>query len=123
MTQIGSPTETFSCPLAEHSGKEWDYRIALNLKPAFNITKAVLPFILEANHGPVVNVSSVINPVASILAKRHTVRQSRHGWDDAQSRPRSCRQRSYCECRCAWRIETASSTEREIIAGKKHSNE
>jgi len=25
----------------------------------------VLPFILEANHGPVVNVSSVINPVAS----------------------------------------------------------
>src|SRR4029077_5302387 len=41
MTQIGSPTETTSQPLANLSEEEWDYGIAINLKTAFNITKAV----------------------------------------------------------------------------------
>jgi NAD(P)-dependent dehydrogenase (short-subunit alcohol dehydrogenase family) len=48
MTQVGSPTETSSLPLAELSEKEWDYGIAINLKTAFNITKAILPFMLKA---------------------------------------------------------------------------
>jgi 3-oxoacyl-[acyl-carrier protein] reductase len=65
MTQIGSPTETASLPMAELSEKEWDYSIALNLKTAFNITKAVLPFMLAANYGRIVNVSSVTGPVVS----------------------------------------------------------
>src|SRR5207253_3608447 len=65
MTQIGSPTETTSLPLAELSEQDWDYGIAINLKTAFNITKAVLPFMLKANYGRIVNVSSVTGPVGS----------------------------------------------------------
>jgi 3-oxoacyl-[acyl-carrier protein] reductase len=65
MTQIGSPTETTSLPLAELSEKDWDYGIALNLKTAFNITKAVLPFMLTANYGRIVNVSSVTGLLSS----------------------------------------------------------
>src|SRR5579862_1522717 len=65
MTQVGNPTETASLPLAELSENEWDYSIALNLKTAFNITKAVLPFMLAANYGRIVNVSSVTGPVVS----------------------------------------------------------
>src|ERR1700720_4908806 len=65
MTQVGSPTGTTSAPLAELSEKEWDYSIAINLKTAFNITKAVLPFMLKAKYGRIVNVSSVTGPVVS----------------------------------------------------------
>ena len=65
MTQVGSPTETTSLPLAELPESEWDYGIAINLKTAFNVTKAVLPFMLTANYGRIVNVSSVTGPVVS----------------------------------------------------------
>jgi 3-oxoacyl-[acyl-carrier protein] reductase len=51
--------------LVELSEEKWDYSIALNLKAAFNITKAVLPFMLEANYGRIVKVASVTGPVLS----------------------------------------------------------
>jgi len=54
MTQVGSPTQTTSLPLAELPEKEWDCSIAINLKTAFNITKAVLPSMLTAHYGRVV---------------------------------------------------------------------
>src|SRR5258708_19630099 len=63
MTQVGSPTETTSQPLAELSEQEWDYGIAINLKTAFNITKAVLAFMLAAKYGRIVNVSSLTRPI------------------------------------------------------------
>src|SRR6266852_3138797 len=65
MTQVGNPTETTSLPLSELSEQEWDYGIAINLKTAFNITKAVLPVMLAAKYGRIVNVSSVTGPVVS----------------------------------------------------------
>jgi 3-oxoacyl-[acyl-carrier protein] reductase len=64
-TQVSNPIETTSLPLAELPEQEWDYSIAINLKTAFNITKAVLPFMLKANYGRIVNVSSVTGPVVS----------------------------------------------------------
>src|SRR4029077_2828477 len=65
MTQVGSPTATTSLPLAELPENEWDYGIAINLKTAFNVTKAVLPFMLTANYGRIVNVASVTGPISS----------------------------------------------------------
>ncbi len=103
MTQIGSPTETTSLPLAELSEKEWDYSIALNLKTAFNITKAVLPFML----------SSELWAYRERFFRHRSCRQqpsrnrlqcgeSRHRWDDSQSCPRSCPQRNHCKRRRPW---------------------
>ena len=65
MTQIGNPGATSTMPLAELSERDWDYSVAINLKTAFNITKAVLPAMLGAGYGRIVNVSSTTGPVVS----------------------------------------------------------
>jgi 3-oxoacyl-[acyl-carrier protein] reductase len=119
MTQVGSPTETTSQPLANLSEEEWDYGIAINLKTAFNITKAVLPLMLSAKYGRIVNVSSVTGPIVSNpreaaysaakagmvgLTRSLALEVARHGITVNAVAP-------------GW-IETASSTEHEILAGK-----
>jgi 3-oxoacyl-[acyl-carrier protein] reductase len=65
MTQVGNPGATSALPLAELPEKDWDYSIAINLKTAFNVTKAVLPGMLSAGYGRIVNVSSTTGPVVS----------------------------------------------------------
>jgi 3-oxoacyl-[acyl-carrier protein] reductase len=42
------------------SKKEWDDVIGVNLNGTFNVTKAVLPFMLSSGWGRVINVSSII---------------------------------------------------------------
>lgn len=63
--QIGRPEE--SSTFAELDEAQWDYAIATNLKTAFNATKAVLPSMLEAGYGRIVNVSSVTGPLVSSI--------------------------------------------------------
>jgi 3-oxoacyl-[acyl-carrier protein] reductase len=44
---------------------QWDSEIELNLKTCFNVTRAVIPQMMQAKYGRIVNVSSVTGPVAS----------------------------------------------------------
>jgi 3-oxoacyl-[acyl-carrier protein] reductase len=48
--------------LTEH---QWDREIELNLKTCFNTTRAVVPHMIQAKYGRIVNVSSVTGPVAT----------------------------------------------------------
>lgn len=66
-TQLGRPQD--GRPFAELGEEEWDLAIARNLKTAFNVTRAVLPNMLERGRGRIVNVSSVTGPLAAIAGE------------------------------------------------------
>jgi 3-oxoacyl-[acyl-carrier protein] reductase len=119
MTQIGNPDETLSVALEGLSEADWDYSLAINLKTTFHVTKAVLPGMLSAKYGRIVNVASVTGPLVSNprataysaakagmvgLTRGLAMEVARAGITVNAVAP-------------GW-IETASSTPQEIIAGE-----
>jgi len=45
--------------------ESWDVGIAINLKTQFNVTRCVVPHMIERGYGRIVNVSSVTGPAVS----------------------------------------------------------
>ena len=119
MIQISRPEATASLPLAELPEQDWDYGIAINLKTTFNITRAVLPSMLKANYGRVINISSTTGPVVS--NPRETTYSAAKaaivGLTRSLALEVARRQITVNAIAPGW-IETASSTDHEIIAGR-----
>jgi 3-oxoacyl-[acyl-carrier protein] reductase len=63
MAQVGQE-EDFTL-FRDISFESWDDSISRNLTLCFNVTKSVLPYMIDQNYGRIVNVSSVTGPVVS----------------------------------------------------------
>src|SRR6202140_3744571 len=119
MTQISNPYEPVSLSLAELSEADWDYSIALNLKTTFKVTKAVLPSMLGANYGRIVNVSSATGPLVSNprATAYSTAKAGMVGLTRSLALEVAREGITVNAVAPGW-IETSSSTEHEIVAGK-----
>jgi 3-oxoacyl-[acyl-carrier protein] reductase len=104
---------------AEMAEADWDLDIALNLKTTFNMTRVVVPGMIERGYGRIVQVSSVTGPLVSAptssgysagksgvdgMMRGLAIEVGRHGVTVNSVAP-------------GW-IETGSSSEREIEAGR-----
>ena len=67
MVQVGME-EDFSGFL-DMTYESWDDAIDRNLNITFNVTKEIMPFMVDAGYGRIVNVSSVTGPVVSNLGE------------------------------------------------------
>ena len=63
MTQVGEE-EDFT-DILNVTYESWDTSISRNLTLTFNVTKQVLPYMVNSNYGRIVNVSSVTGPILS----------------------------------------------------------
>jgi 3-oxoacyl-[acyl-carrier protein] reductase len=119
MTQVGRPGATASLPLAELPEQEWDYAIAINLKTTFNITRAVVPSMMEGNYGRIVNISSTSGTVVSNPRETaySAAKAAMVGLTRSLALEVAHRQVTVNAVAPGW-IETASSTDHEIMAGR-----
>jgi 3-oxoacyl-[acyl-carrier protein] reductase len=65
MVNVGMQGEG-SAPFAEMTDAAWDLDVALNLQTAYNVTRPLVPGMIERGWGRIVMVSSVTGPVVAI---------------------------------------------------------
>ncbi|BDV31451.1 SDR family NAD(P)-dependent oxidoreductase [Microbacterium terricola] len=76
LANVAGINDDFS-PLAETSDATWDRVIAVNLTGAFKLSRAVLPVMVEAGKGAIVNVASEAGLRGNASGNAYTV--SKHG--------------------------------------------
>ena len=106
-------------PFTELDADDWDRRIAINLKTAFNATRAVLPGMVQRGYGRIVNVSSVSGPVV-VYPNAHAYAAAKAGLDGLTRSLAHDYARNGVTCNSVapgW-IATASSTPDEIEAAR-----
>ena len=76
LANVAGINDDFS-PLAETSDATWDRVIGVNLTGAFKLTRAVIPAMVEAGRGSVVNIASEAGLRGNASGNAYTV--SKHG--------------------------------------------
>ena len=108
------------CRSSRSTEAQWDRDIAVNLKTAFNVTRAVLPGMVERGYGRVVNVSSVTGPRRQLSGQRRLQRAARARWTGStralaiETGPHGVTVNSVAP---GW-IETGSSIDGELEGGR-----
>jgi 3-oxoacyl-[acyl-carrier protein] reductase len=67
MGSVGQPP--IQKPFVELSEAEWDQGLSVSLKTCFLVTHAVLPAMLKARFGRVINIASVTGPLVSNIGE------------------------------------------------------
>jgi 3-oxoacyl-[acyl-carrier protein] reductase len=113
---VGEPA--LSTPFVEQDEAGWDRDIAVNLKTAYNVTRNVLPGMVERGYGRVVNVSSVSGPMV-VYPHGHGYAAAKAGLDGltrALAHDHGRHGVTVNSVAPGW-ISTGSSSQEEIVGG------
>lgn len=117
MLQIGKRTK--ASLLEKISDEEWRQHLDLNVTTAFNITRAVLPFMQRRKYGRIVNVASVTGPL--VTNPRCAGYSAAKAAMTGLTRATAIENAAYgitCNAVLPGWIATSSSSRNEILAGK-----
>ena len=117
MTQVGGDVP--GGRLAQMSEEGWDYGIDINLKTCFLMTRAVLPGMMARRYGRIVQMSSVTGPLVGIAGS--SVYAAAKAGMLGMTRALAIEVGGHgitVNCVGPGWIQTASSSEAEIVAGR-----
>jgi len=117
MVQVGRDEP--SRPLAGTTDAGWRYGLDINLTSAFLVTRAVLPGMIGRHYGRIVQMSSVTGPVVGIAGSGvyAAAKAGMLGMTRALAIEAGCHGVTVNCIGPGW-IETESSSEAEIVAGR-----